>query len=127
MIAAIPSRSSGWSSMLSTRIRLSSLIVALLVTVSPAAALDPSLSVNQYAHTAWTLRDALFRGYPKSVAQTADGYLWLATEFGVFRFDGVRFVAWQPAGGARLPSDAVIKLLAGRDGSLWIGTIRGLA
>src|SRR4029453_4719478 len=62
-----------------------------------------------------------------SVAQTPDGYLWLGTEFGLLRFDGVRNAAWQPPAGQRLPSNDVRNLRVGRDGGLWIGTTGGLA
>ncbi len=64
-------------------------------------------------------------GYPRSLAQTRDGFLWLATDFGLQRFDGVRFTSWEPPPGSSLPGVAV-RLLATRDGSLWIGTNRGL-
>ena len=64
-------------------------------------------------------------GYPRSLAQTRDGFLWLATDFGLQRFDGVRFTSWEPPPGSSLPGVAV-RLLATRDGSLWIGTDRGL-
>jgi signal transduction histidine kinase/ligand-binding sensor domain-containing protein len=56
------------------------------------------------------------------MAQTPDGYLWLGTEFGLLRFDGVRTVPWQPPPGEKLRSEDVSALLASRDGSLWIGT-----
>lgn len=82
--------------------------------------------MKQYGHTSWTLRSGAFKGYPKSLTQTADGYLWLGTDFGLVRFDGVRFVPWQPPTGT-LPAIAIVKLLGTRDGSLWIGTVKGLA
>ncbi|MCU1261230.1 MAG: periplasmic sensor signal transduction histidine kinase [Bryobacterales bacterium] len=92
-----------------------------------ASALNPSLDVNQYAHTAWTVREGFFKATITSIAQTPDGYLWLGTEFGLLRFDGVRSVPWQPPAGEHLPGGPVRSLLASRDGRLWIGTTEGLA
>src|SRR5262249_51264095 len=60
-------------------------------------------------------------------AQTPDGYLWLGTEFGLLRFDGARSVPWHPPGNVQLPSSWIRTLLVARDGTLWIGTLRGLA
>ena len=91
-----------------------------------ALALDPSLRVDQYAHTAWKIREGFGKGEIYSIAQTPDGYLWLGTEFGLLRFDGVRNVPWQPPGDQHLPSGTVRSLLVGRDGTLWIGA-KGLA
>src|SRR5262249_10938423 len=48
-------------------------------------------------------------------------------EFGLFRFDGVQAVAWQPPADQHLPSSNIVGLLAARDGTLWIGTLHGLA
>ena len=60
---------------------------------SPAlAALDPSLDISQYAHTAWTFRNGFLNGAVYTIAQSPDGYLWLGTQTGVYRFDGVRAV-----------------------------------
>jgi ligand-binding sensor domain-containing protein len=59
------------------------------------------------------------------MAQTRDGYLWLGSEFGLFRFDGVRAIPWQPPAGQQLP-DKPYSLLVTRDDTLWIGTFGGL-
>jgi ligand-binding sensor domain-containing protein len=61
------------------------------------------------------------------MAQTPDGYLWLGTEFGLLRFDGVRNVPWRPPPDQQLPSNQIRSLLATRDGALWIGTDKGLS
>jgi ligand-binding sensor domain-containing protein/signal transduction histidine kinase len=127
MTTAMPSRTNGWSSTLRILIRVSSLMPFVLSLGVPVWAMDPSLQISQYAHTAWTLRDGRFKGYPKSFTQTADGYLWLGNEFGLIRFDGVRFTEWHLPDANPLSDRAVVKLLAGRDGSLWVGTIDGLA
>jgi signal transduction histidine kinase/ligand-binding sensor domain-containing protein len=113
--------------MLKTRIRLSSLILAILVLAPSLSALSRSLTVDQYGHTAWTLRDGSLPAHPRSIAQTSDGYLWLATESGLQRFDGSRFVRWRGLDGSQLPSDVAIALSAGPDGSLWVGTTQGLS
>src|SRR5262249_39053846 len=99
----------------------------VLACCTCALALDPSLDVNQYAHTAWKTRDGFVKGGIQSIAQTPDGYLWFGTDFGLVRFDGVRAVPWEPPAGQQLPGSAVFRLLAARDGTLWIGTDKGLA
>jgi signal transduction histidine kinase/ligand-binding sensor domain-containing protein len=104
-------------------------VVALgivLAGVLRALALDPSLDISQYAHTSWRVRDGFAKGFIYSTAQTPDGYLWLGTEFGLLRFDGVRAVPWQPPNGQQLPDNSVFSLLVTRDGALWIGTGKGL-
>src|SRR5262245_61181671 len=99
----------------------------LLAWCPRAFALNPTLYVSQYAHTSWKTRDGFPKGQISSIAQTPDGYLWLGTEFGLLRFDGVRPVPWQLPADQHLPSSMIFKLLAARDGTLWIGTDKGLA
>ena len=100
--------------------------VALLLPHA-AGGLDPNTALTQYGHTAWRVRDGYFAGQPTAITQTRDGFLWIGTLNGLIRFDGVRFMPWEPPAGSRLPHDRIINLLAARDGSLWIGTANGLA
>src|SRR6202162_1081984 len=99
----------------------------LLLGVNPANALDPERPISQYAHTVWRIEDGVFSGAPHAITQTTDGYLWIGTEAGLVRFDGVQFVPWTPPDGNHLPSSNVISLLGARDGSLWIGMEGGLS
>jgi signal transduction histidine kinase/ligand-binding sensor domain-containing protein len=99
-------------------------LLLLLLSPAPAAALDPQRHISQYGHTAWRIQDGFFDGANYTMAQTADGYLWLGGASGLVRFDGVRFVPWTPPPGKQLSSPIVQGLLAARDGSLWIGTPR---
>src|ERR1700756_2614577 len=109
-------------------VQLSILLAGMLLACCACAfALDPSLDISQYAHTSWKTREGFAKGGIASIAQTADGYLWLGTEFGLFRFDGVRAVPWQPPADEQLPNNFIQCLLVGRDGALWIGTHTGLA
>ncbi len=100
----------------------------LVAALCPCAfSLNPDLDINQYAHKTWTVDEGFFKGSVYAIAQTPDGYLWLGTEFGVARFDGVRSVEWQPPNGEHLPGGRIRSLLAAHDGRLWIGTDKGLA
>jgi len=99
--------------------------VCVLLWCPHALALDPSLDVSQYAHTAWTYREGL-QGAIYTIAQTPDGYLWLGTQSGVVRFDGVRAVPLPLAPGQQLTNTAAAALLSAPDGTLWIGTLDGL-
>jgi signal transduction histidine kinase/streptogramin lyase len=101
--------------------------VFVFFTISPVGALDTSRQISQYGHTAWRIEDGVFAGSPNVIAQTTDGYLWIGTQAGLTRFDGVRFVSWRPPEGKELPSSRINSLLGARDGSLWIGTAMGLA
>ena len=102
--------------------------VSVLVSLSASIAngVDPNRRISQYGHTAWRVQDgAISSAGP--IAQTMDGYMWLGTHEGLMRFDGVRFVRWQPPKGESLPGGPFTSLLGSRDGSLWIGTSRGLS
>jgi ligand-binding sensor domain-containing protein len=98
-----------------------------LLAINCAHAVDPDNHISQYAHTAWRVQDGIFGGTPRVLAQTTDGYLWIGTTSGLVRFDGVRFVPWDPPGGEKLPSQRINALLGATDGSLWIGTAVGLS
>ncbi|KQW93687.1 hypothetical protein ASC94_13915 [Massilia sp. Root418] len=82
------------------------------------AAAAPTL-VN-YAHTAWNGQ----RGAPADVlqfTQTHDGWLWVSSPHGLFRFDGVDFERMDTVQGHRLHSTNTLGLLTTRDGRLWVG------
>jgi signal transduction histidine kinase/ligand-binding sensor domain-containing protein len=99
---------------------------ALLFTHA-AGGLDPRTALTQYGHTAWRVRDGYFAGPPGSITQTKDGFLWIGTDTGLIRFDGVKLEPWLPPAGSPLPDDRIVNVLGARDGSLWIGTANGLA
>src|SRR5262249_1304483 len=88
---------------------------------------NPALEMSQYAHTSWKVSDGFTKSMIIAIAQTPDGYLWLGTESGLVRVDGVRALPWQPPAGEQLPSTMIRKLLVARDGTLWIGSDKGLA
>jgi diguanylate cyclase (GGDEF)-like protein len=93
----------------------------------PAEALDPRKAITQYVQTIWNTESGLPENSVHSIAQTADGYLWMGTEEGLTRFDGVQFVTYTNHNAPGLASDSIQVLAASRDGSLWIGTDSGLS
>jgi signal transduction histidine kinase/ligand-binding sensor domain-containing protein len=95
----------------------------LLFLTGTASALDPHRLISQYAHTVWRIQDGFPHG-PHMITQTSDGYIWIAGS-GLLRFDGVTLTPVLPQ--KSFPTEAGINwLLGSRDGSLWMGTYRGL-
>jgi signal transduction histidine kinase/ligand-binding sensor domain-containing protein len=94
-----------------------------LLAAAPAFSLDPAKPLSQYNHFAWRVSDGIFRASPTSLAQTADGYLWIGTRSGIYRFDGIHFTLFTGTANAEpIRSPIILSTLADRDGSLWIGT-----
>ncbi|WP_260738865.1 ligand-binding sensor domain-containing protein [Tunturiibacter lichenicola] len=99
-------------------------IILLIVVILPTSLVAQSLPLSHFQHTAWTLQD----GAPSQIdalAQTKDGYIWLGTVNGLFRFDGVRFEQYKPSRGQQLAHTGIRALTATDDGGLWIGYTMG--
>ena len=97
------------------------------MTAAPAHAQSSTPSEQPLAHlqhTSWTLKDGM-AGPVMAIAQTTDGYLWLGTGAGLFRFDGVRFERFDTIAGESLPSRQVLSLFATKDNALWVGLLDG--
>jgi ligand-binding sensor domain-containing protein len=100
-------------------LRALSLCTFLWFLAEPAGALDPDRDIHQLAHRSWGEKD----GYPgrgAALAQTADGFLWIGSDNGLFRFDGIHFERYGSRSGDKLSQGPVRGLLALPDGSLWI-------
>jgi ligand-binding sensor domain-containing protein len=93
-----------------------------LVTTIPLNAESPS-RIQRYSIASWTEQDGLSSPFINAITQDLAGYLWLGTNAGLVRFDGVRFVRWESITTPQLPSAGVGALAVGPDGSLWIGLL----
>ncbi len=89
-------------------------------------ALDPGRALTQYGHDIWTRKDGLPQDSVEAITQTTDGYLWIGTQEGLARFDGVRFAVFDRKSTGVLEGDYILGLHADPDGRLWIGTSDGL-
>ena len=70
--------------------RVAPISACLLLLACTTDAQPRDVALRQMFHQAWGLREGA-PGAITSIAQSADGYLWLASPAGLFRFDGVRF------------------------------------
>jgi PAS domain S-box-containing protein len=103
------------------RLRVSAAGAALLIFCAiPSKALDPHRMISQYARDRWTIENEFPGGAISAIAQTPDGYLWIGTEKGLFRFDGLSFSAFQQASPESLPIGPVQKLMTDNTGDLWV-------
>jgi signal transduction histidine kinase/ligand-binding sensor domain-containing protein/CheY-like chemotaxis protein len=103
------------------------LLSLLVVCLMPARtmALTPSKVPSQYVLDSWQLDKGLPQNSPQSLAQTRDGYIWVGTQEGLARFDGVRFVVFNRRNVPQFSSHFITALRADRRGRLWIGTSAG--
>jgi len=90
-----------------------------------AFALDPARALTQSRLSVWTSDSGLPQNTVHAIAQTRDGYLWMGTEEGLARFDGVRFVVSDRQSAPGLGSSFVTSVFEAPDGTLWIGTYGG--
>lgn len=102
------------------RLLMVAALLALLAPARPAGAAPHARLLGDYAHRAWTAA----QGAPaqiQAITQTPDGWLWLSTPTGLYRFDGVDFERRDQIGGHPLLSTIVLPLHTAPDGGLWVG------
>ena len=85
-----------------------------------ASALDPTRTVSQYLHDSWGTERGLPDGSITAIAQTPDGYLWIGTDKGLFRFDGLSFHQFEQAHPDPILIGPVRALLVDASDNLWI-------
>jgi signal transduction histidine kinase/ligand-binding sensor domain-containing protein len=104
------------------------LAIVALLWCGCAAALNADLSIKELRHTAWGPGQGAPLGGAVALAQTNDGYLWIAGPSGLFRFDGIAFERVELPHDPKLSSLSLISAFAPRSGGLWLGfTFGGVA
>jgi ligand-binding sensor domain-containing protein/signal transduction histidine kinase len=99
------------------------LLLAVLTMVCFAAsanALSSNKAISEFIRDRWDAGAGFPGGRVNAFAQTPDGYLWIATEKGLVRFDGLNFVLIEHSESTTVPFGPVLGLALDANGSLWI-------
>lgn len=98
-----------------------SMVLAGVLCALPCAALTPNRELTQYVHRIWQTQQGLPDGAIVEILQDATGYLWLATEAGLYRFDGVRFTPGERLLGDPSVSGYIRAAAIDAQGAFWLG------
>jgi ligand-binding sensor domain-containing protein len=99
--------------------------ISPLVIAQTVRGLDPTKPISEYRHNVWTVDNGLPQNSSQSLCQTRDGYLWIATQEGLVRFDGLNFKVFDKSNAPAVSDKYITKLLETRDGTLWGGGYNG--
>ncbi|HJW96330.1 MAG TPA: two-component regulator propeller domain-containing protein [Thermoanaerobaculia bacterium] len=100
-------------------------LLLALCLASGAFALDPNRALTQARLSVWTNESGLPQTTINALVQTSDGYLWMGTEEGLVRFDGMRFIVSDHQSAPALRTPFISGLYEAPDKTLWIGTYGG--
>ncbi len=93
----------------------------------PLNALDPAKPLSSFQRQNWQTESGLPQNTVHAIVQTHDGYLWLATEGGLVRFDGLKFSVFDSQNTRALHSNNIRALCEDSRHALWVGTADGLS
>ena len=126
--------SSPASSIIKNILGLSGMLVVLLLALgqqvsyaqtASGLSLDPLKAITQYHHQTWNIADGLPQSYVNDIEQTTEGYIWITTQEGLARFDGIRFTVFDVTNEEAFLVNNLNKLHADQNGALWITTSGG--
>ena len=98
----------------------------MLTSVPAVLALDPGRGLREFGRQVWLSENGLPQNTVQAIAQTPDGYIWIGTQEGLARFDGVKFQIFDKQNTPQLNSNDIRSLFVDGSGVLWIATSSGL-
>lgn len=101
--------------------------VVMLLLSSAASALSPDKAFHQYVMDVWSIEEGLAQITAVALIQGPEDRIWIGTQAGLSRFDGVRFTNYDPQTTPELPGSLVQALYVDSRDRLWIGTYKGVA
>jgi ligand-binding sensor domain-containing protein/tRNA A-37 threonylcarbamoyl transferase component Bud32 len=111
--------------MMKKRCTLAFIGIIGLLMVGECLALDPEKAVTQYIINSWNDDNGLPQNTVRTLLQTSDGYLWIGTEEGLARFDGLKFTRFDSTNTAEITNNFIFTLFEDSSQQLWIGTVGG--
>lgn len=98
----------------------------LSLTLLAASLFASAQTPSNFGHQSWTTENGLPQNSIHAIFQSRDGYLWIATEGGIARFNGIEFRIFQHENTPAITSDDISCFAQGSDDStIWIGTADG--
>ncbi len=94
--------------------------LGFVCAVDGAEAREPGKAMSQYVHEHWGRERGFPSGPVYAITQSADGYLWIGTERGLVRFDGLNFRLFQQSNTSVGPIGPVLGLMVDSEGNLWV-------
>jgi ligand-binding sensor domain-containing protein/AraC-like DNA-binding protein len=102
------------------------IFASLLFFISTALqAFNPGFPASRYLHRSWTASNGLPQSTVYAILQTRDHFLWIATDGGLARFDGVKFTLFNRSNTIGFNTNSVTTLCEDSKGGVWIGTYGG--
>ena len=104
-------------------------LIALLLLGAgsgPAQALDPDKAFHHFVRNNWSIEQGLPQISALAIAQDRQGYLWVGTQAGLARFDGVQFTSFNPENTPGMAGLWVSDLHVDPQNRLWVATYRGM-
>ncbi len=101
-------------------------LVLLVAGAGPASALDPDKAFHHYVRNTWSIEQGLPQISALAITQDRQGYLWVGTQAGLARFDGVQFTSFNPGNTPGLAGIWVTDLYVDPANRLWVSTYRGM-
>src|SRR5262245_7535529 len=102
------------------RVMMAGLLLILLVGYG--FGLDREKPIQLYNHEIWRIKQGLTSDTVRTIIQTRDGYIWIATQAGLARFDGLQFTVFDKTNVPEFASNVIYHLWEDRRGTLWIAS-----
>lgn len=106
---------------------MKAILLTVLLCFSGVAQAYQQQSVYDFDIKHWSSTDGLSSNSVRAVSQDQQGFIWLATLYGLNRFDGMQFEHFTTEQYRHLASNSVTRLFNDSRGYMWVGTKAGLS